>query len=223
LGRAVFRDTFELMKTKMNSTKLISATILLVLLSLATLAQDKNTGAVKGKVRVEKGSPAGVAVILSQGEREVARGTSDKHGDFMIARIAPGVYSVTLRKPGLTVGSIPNIEVKADKTRSLGDHLYLSIDEGSIAFIRGSVFTEAGRSVPYVRVELARILSGDSIEKIDTRVTSDTGEFVFRLPPDVAKYRVTVKADGAQPVSKDVDVDSAAVFRVALTLKPIPQ
>lgn len=207
----------------MRLTRLSFAAALLLLFSFVCLAQDKNTGAIKGKVRVEKGSPAGVAVVLSQGEREVTRATSDKHGDFMIARVAPGVYSVTLRKPGLTVGSIPNVEVKADKTRSLGDHLYLSIDEGSIAFIRGSVFTEAGRSVPYVRVELARILTGDSTEKIDTRVTGETGEFVFRLPPDVAKYRVTVKADGAQPVSKDVEVDSAAVFRVALTLKPIPQ
>ena len=207
----------------MRLNRLSFAAALLLLSSVVCLAQNKNTGAIKGKVRVEKGSPAGVAVILSQGETEVTRATSDKHGDFMIARVAPGVYSVTLRKPGLTVGSIPNIEVKADKTRSLGDHLYLSVDEGSIAFIRGSVFTEAGRSVPYVRVELARILTGDSTEKIDTRVTGETGEFVFRLPPDVAKYRVTVKADGAQPVSKDVDVDSAAVFRVALTLKPIPQ
>jgi hypothetical protein len=101
--------------------------------------------------------------------------------------------------------------------------LILGIDEGSIAFLRGSVFTESGRSVPGVRIELARILSENSVQKIDARVTGETGEFVFRLSPETAKYRVTAKAEGAQLVSKDVEIDSAAVYRVALTLKPVPK
>src|SRR5438128_1999377 len=121
---------------------------LLFVVSFACFAQDKTTGAIKGKVRVEKGSPAGVAVILRQGEREVTRATTDKHGDFQITHIEPGVYAVTLRKPGLSIGTVEPVEVKAGKTRALGDHLVLSVDEGSIAFIRGSVFTEDGRSVP---------------------------------------------------------------------------
>src|SRR5713226_2303085 len=193
---------------------------LLFLLSVTCLAQDNTTGAIKGKVRVEKSSPAGVAVILRRGEREVTRTTTDKKGDFVIARVAPGVYGVTLRKPGLSVGSIEPVEVKAGKTRTLGDHLILSIDEGSIAFIRGSVFTEAGRSAPGVRVELARVLGDGSVKKLDARVTNETGQFVFRLTPDVATYRLTLKADGAQPASQDVEVDGAAVYRRALTLKP---
>jgi hypothetical protein len=41
---------------------------------------------------------------------------------------------------------------------------------------------------------------------------------VFRLTPDVAKYRVTATAKNAQPVSKDVEIDGAAVYRVALTI-----
>jgi len=195
----------------------------LLLLTLACLAQDKTTGAIKGKVRVEKGSPAGVAVILRQGEREVTRTATDKKGDFLLARVAPGVYGVTLRKPGLSVGSIEPVEVKAGKTRTLGDHLVLAIDEGSIAFIRGSVFTEGGRSVPGVRIELARIVDESSTQKIDFRMTGETGEFVFRLPPDAAKYRLTFKADGIQPASQDVAVESAAVYRVAFTAKRTPK
>ncbi len=130
---------------------------------------------------------------------------------------------MTLRKPGLSVGSIEPVEVKAGKTRTLGDHLVLAIDEGSIAFIRGSVFTEGGRSVPGVRIELARIISESSVQKIDFRMTGETGEFVFRLPPDAAKYRLTLKADGIEPASQDVAVESAAVYRVALTAKPVPK
>src|SRR5712692_1832153 len=196
---------------------------LLFLLSVTCLAQDNTTGAIKGKVRVEKGSPAGVAVILRQGEREVTRTATDKKGDFVIARVAPGVYGVTLRKPGLSVGSIDPVEVVAGKTRTLGDHLVLSVDEGSIAFIRGSVFTEGGRSVPGVRVELARIVAENSMQKVDFRITGESGEFVFRLPPEAARYRLTLKGDGLEPASKDVAVDSAAVYRVALTAKPIPK
>lgn len=208
---------------RISSIRVISPAALLLLLAFASPAQDKSTGAIKGKVRVEKGSAAGAAVILRQGDTEVTRTTTDKKGDFLIARITPGVYGLTVRKPGLAVGSIENIEVKAGKTRSLGDQLVLSVDEGSIAFIRGSVFSEGGRSVPGVRVELARIIDEQSTEKLDSRVTGETGEFVFRLPPDTAKYRLTMKASGAQVDSKDVTVDGPAVYRVALTFRPAPK
>ena len=199
----------------------IRCTILVLLLALFAipgLAQDKTTGAIKGKVRVERGSPSGVAVILMQGDREVSRTATDKKGDFVISRVLPGTYSVKFRKAGLSVGTIDDVSIKAGQTRPLGDHLYLTIDEGSIAFIRGSVFSEDGRSVPGVRVDLER-LTGENSRKLDSRVTTETGEFVFRLPPEAAKYRVTLKADGTEPASKEVEVESAAVYRVALAYK----
>lgn len=206
----------------MTFRKTIFAATLLLLLSVACLAQDKTTAVVKGKVRVEQGSPSGVAVILFQGEQEITRSATDKKGEFTIAHVNPGSYTVTFRKPGLAVGSIPNLDLKAGQKRVLHD-LVLGIDDGSIAFLRGSVFTESGRSVPGVRVELARIVSENSVQKMDARVTGETGEFVFRLSPETARYRITVKAEGAEPVSKDVEVDSAAVYRVSLTLKPLPK
>ena len=206
---------------RLPRASLISAALLL--LSVPCLAQDKATGAIKGKVQVEQGSPIGVTVSLLQGEGEVTRTATDKKGEFAISRVTPGVYSVKFRKPGLSVGTIDSVEIKAGKTRSLSRGVVLSVDEGSIAFLRGSVFTESGRSIPGVRVELSKIVDENTIQKFDSRVTGETGEFVFRLPPDPAKYRVTVKAEGAQLVSKDVEVDSAAVYRVALTLKPVPK
>jgi hypothetical protein len=206
----------------MKFFKSLTTIAALLLFSFACLAQDKSSGAIRGKVKVEKGSPAGVAVIVQQGNREVARSATDKKGEFVVSHVAAGVYSVKFRKAGLAVGAFENIEVIASKTRALHD-IYLPIDEGSLAFIRGSVFTEAGRSVPNVRVELARIVSESSTQKIDARVTGETGEFVFRLPPDNAKYRLTLKADGIQPESKEVEVESAVVYRVALTLRPVPK
>ncbi|HEY0723819.1 MAG TPA: carboxypeptidase-like regulatory domain-containing protein [Pyrinomonadaceae bacterium] len=194
-------------------------------LSVATiaLAQDKSLGAIKGKVRVETGTPAGVTVVVRHGEKEVTRSSTDKNGDFLVSRLTPGIYGVTFRKPGLSIGSLEDIEVKAGKTRSLGDRLILTIDEGSIAFLSGSVFTANGRSVPNVKVDLLRILEDGNTKKIDGRVTTETGSFKFRLSPEPGKYRVSVKAEGSEPVTKDVEIDGAAVYRVALSLPAKPQ
>ena len=193
---------------------------MLVLLAVSGFAQDRSTGGIKGKVRVETGTPGGVSVIVRQGEREVARGVTDKNGEFVVPRLAPGRYGITLRKPGLSVGSLEDVEVKAGKTRSLGSRLVLSIDEGSIAFIRGSVFNQNDRSVPNVRIELAKIEGDGMARKIDGRVTNEIGSFVFRLSPEVARYRVTAKPNGGEPVSKDIEIDGAAIYRVALSIKP---
>jgi hypothetical protein len=180
--------------------------------------KDKSLGAIKGKVRVETGAPSGVTVVVRRGETEVTRGTTDKDGDFLISRLTPGVYGLTFRKPGLSIGSVEDVEVKAGKTRSLGDRLILTIDEGSIAFLSGSVFNANGRSVPNAKVELFRLLEDGSTKKIDGRVTTETGSFKFRLSPEPGKYRVSVKTEGAEPITKDVEIDGAAVYRVALSL-----
>jgi hypothetical protein len=201
-------------------TKTVIALTILVAAAAVSFAQDKSSGAIKGKVRVETGTPAGVTVVVRRGDAEVARVETQKNGDFLVSRLAPGKYGLTFRKTGLSIGTMEDIEVKAGKTRSLGDRLVLTIDEGSIAFIGGSVFTADGRSVPNAKVELGRIMEDGTVKKIDGRITTETGSFKFRLSPEAAKYRVSVKTGGAEPVSKDVEIDGAAVYRVALSLPP---
>ena len=185
-----------------------------------SVGQDRSLGAIKGKVRVETGTPGGVTVVVRRGQTEVTRSETQKNGDFVVSRLTPGIYGLTFRKAGLSVGTIEDVEVKAGKTRSLGDRLILTIDEGSIAFLSGSVFDVDGRSVPNTKVELFRILEDGSTKKIDSRVTTETGSFKFRLSPEAGKYRVSVKRDGAEPVTKDVEIDGAAVYRVALSIPP---
>jgi hypothetical protein len=204
--------------------KTILALVLTLMVTGIAFGQDKDKslGSIKGKVRVETGTAAGVTVVVRRGETEVTRVQTQKNGDFAVSRLSPGIYGLTFRKPGLSIGTIEEIEVKAGKTRSLGDRLILTIDEGSIAFLSGAVFSADGRSVPNAKVELARILEDGSTKKIDGRLTTETGSFKFRLSPDAAKYRVSVKYDGAEPVSEDVDIDGAAVYRVALNLPPKP-
>ena len=203
----------------MKHIKSVSVFLSLILLAAGVFAQDRSTGGIKGKVKVETGTPSGVSVIVRQGEQEVTRGLTDRNGEFVISRLAPGRYGLTVRKPGLSVGSIEDIEVKAGKTRSLNG-LWLPIDEGSIAFIRGSVFNQNDRSVPNVRIELAKIEDDGTVKKIDGRVTNEIGAFVFRLLPDAAKYRVTARPIGSDAVSKDIEIDGAAVYRIALSIKP---
>jgi hypothetical protein len=206
----------------MRFRKSLITNAIICLAATASLAQDKTLGNLKGKVRVETGTPGGVTVVVRRGNTEVTRVVTDKSGAFVVSRLTPGVYGLTFRKPGLSIGSIEDVSVKAGETRSLGDRLVLTIDEGSIAFLSGSVFSASGRSVPNAKVELARVLDDGSVKKIDGRVTTETGSFKFRLSPDVAKYRVSVKTDAAEPVSKDVEIDGAAVYRVALSLPPKP-
>ena len=101
---------------------------------------------------------------------------------------------MTLRKPGLQVGRLEEVEVRAGKVKSLKD-LYLPVDEGSIAFLRGSVYYPDGRSVPGARVELSHVAADGTLKRLDNRVTTEYGAFTFRLPPEPARYRVTVKAE----------------------------
>lgn len=215
----------------MNTHRLkIFLTLAALTLSLAAAgeaAQKKSkkpeptTGGIAGRIRVDSGAtPGNISVTVQQGDTEVSKTTTDARGNFEVQGLAPGSYGLTLRKAGLQVGRMENVEVRAGKTVSLKNHLFLPVDEGSIAHLRGSVFTAEGRGVGGARIELARIEEDGSLKKIDDRVANGYGMFAFRLPPARARYRVTAKADGMQVGTQDVEVDGAAIFRVAVTLTP---
>jgi hypothetical protein len=208
----------------LHKHKFIGAVFLLTLAAVSVAAQKNSaTGSIKGKVKTESGSAAeGVRVTARQNDRDAANATTDRKGQFEIAGLAAGRYNLTFRKQGLSVAEIKDFEVAAGKSRSLSGTLVLPVDEGSLVFVKGSVFTEEGRSIRGARVELARIQADGSIKKIDGRVSTESGSFSFRLPVETARYRVTAKMDGMTAASKDVEVEGAAVYRVALSLKPTP-
>ena len=209
----------------MSRTKKIVAALAAILLAAsASFAQDRGTGGIKGRVRLaNKEAAEGVAVTVRQGERQVARAVTDAKGEFAITNLAPGLYGLTFRKPGLSVGTMEGVEVKAGKTKSLPGKLFLTPNEASIARLAGSVFTEEGRSFPGVTVELARVSPDGTAKKIEGRLTSESGQFAFRVPPDKATYRVTIKPQGAAPQTKDVEIDGALVYRVAFSVARTPQ
>ncbi len=95
----------------------------------------------------------------------------------------------------------------------------MKIDEGTLALVKGSVFDERGRSFRGARVELSLVQPDGTLKKMGGRVSSqEVGSFQFRLTPEAARYRVTVRADGMQTATQDLEIDGAAVYRVALTL-----
>jgi len=119
--------------------------IITITLLAASLVQAQSTGGLKGKVKVEKGSPAGVAVVVRQGEREVTRVTTNGGGDFSVTGLVPGIYGLTFSQGRIERGRDREDQRQCRQATSL-NNLYLTIDEGSIAFIKGSVFGESGRS-----------------------------------------------------------------------------
>ena len=215
------------MRTDRLKTFLTLLALALSLASGVSAAQKKpkkpepTTGGITGRVRVDSGaSPSDITVKVMRGDEEVAQTTTNARGDFEVQGLAPGTYGLTLRKAGLQIGHMESVEVRAGKTVSLKNHLFLPVDEGSIAHLRGSVFTAEGRGLGGARIELARIEEDGSLRKIDDRVANGYGMFAFRLPPGRARYRVTAKADGMQAGTQDVEIDGAAIFRVAVTLSP---
>jgi len=207
----------------MRKSKAITLIITILLAATAT-AQDRSTGGIKGKVRAKgQGTVAGVSVTVRQHDREVARAVTDGKGEFVINGLAPGIYGLTLRKEGLSVGTLEDIEVKAKKVTGLPDRLVLTENEASVARLWSSVFNEGGFSIPNVRIELSRVEGDGTARKIDGRLTNESGQAVFRLSPNKATYRVTVKAEGKETQSKDVEIDGAAVYRVAFTLQGQPK
>jgi len=212
-----------------KSSRRLAAILLLAALAFAPCAsaQKKSkkptatTGGIVGRVRVDAGMSASeISVKVRQGDTEVAQTTTNLKGEFEVQGLAPGVYGLTLRKAGLQVGKMEDINVRAGKTVSLKDRLFLPIDEGALALVRGSVFNAEGRSFPGARVELARVEPDGTLKKLDDRVADVTGSFKFKLSPARALYRVTAKADGTQAATADVEVDGPAIYRVAVTLSP---
>jgi len=198
--------------------------VILLLAVSVSVALAQETGGVKGKVRTTKGEGiAGVSVTARQNSEDVKSATSDNKGNFELEGLKAGLYNIVFSKNGYSSGLMYNVEVKQKKTNNLGDRLVLTIDQGTQVIIKGTVFDQDGRSVAGAKVEIEKILSDGSTRKIGSGFTSyggaptARGEFTFKFSEGAAKFRVTASAGGAS-ASKEVEVSSAAIYRLAITL-----
>lgn len=202
----------------MKFVKISIFLILIVAFSFAAVfAQD--SGGIKGKVRTTRGDGiSDVTITARQNGEDIKSASTDKSGKFVLENLKTGIYNVVFTKNGFSSGLKYDVEIKKGKISDLGDRLILTVDQGTQVIIKGSVFSQDGRSVPGAEVKIERISANGSLQKINNIYTSESGEFTFRQPEGAAKFRVTASIKGAS-ASKEVEVGSAAIYRLALTLE----
>ncbi|MGD9628844.1 MAG: carboxypeptidase-like regulatory domain-containing protein [Pyrinomonadaceae bacterium] len=176
------------------------------------------SGAIKGKVRSNKGDGiANASVTARQSGKDIKTVRSNAKGDFLLAGLSTGVYSLVFDADGFQSGLLQGVEVKSGDTRSLGDRLVLMPDQGNQVIINGSVFYKEGTSLGGAKIEIERMNADGTSKKVTTLYTNIRGEFTFRQPQGSAKFRITAMFKGAEGV-KEVEVDTAAIYRLAITL-----
>ncbi len=201
----------------MKNVRFVSLLILTLVFSAAAFAQE--TGGVKGKVRTAKGDGiAAASVTARQNGADIKTVTADANGNFVLDGLKNGNYNLVFDKSGYSSGVLYNVEVKKNKVNNLGERLILNIDQGTQVIIKGSVFAPDGRSVGGAEIKIERVSGDGSVKKVGSSTASYSGEFTFRFPESAAKYRVTASAKGAS-ASKEIEVNSAAIYRLAITLE----
>ena len=187
---------------------------LIMLFAAVSLAQS---GGLKGKVRTNAGEAiSNASVTVSKEGRDVRSARSAADGNFEIRGLEPGFYSIRVEASGYATGTRPGIEIK-NKVRDMGDRLFLRVDQGTQVILRGSVFFKEGTSVTRAKVELEKVSADGTARRVAAADTNVSGEFIFRQPEGAARYRVTAKYNGVTGI-KEISVDNAAVYRLAITL-----
>jgi hypothetical protein len=200
--------------------KSFSSAVFLLLAAYCSLlaVHAQETGGAKGKVRSAKGDGIGGAAVTARlnGE-DVKTVKTDAKGNFEITGLAPGTYNFVFERAGYGSGIRYNVEIKSKDTKDLGDRLVLLVDQGTLVIINGSVYNQDGRSVTGAKVEIARVNEDGSTKKIGSGYSNYSGEFAFRQPETNAKFRITATMKGVS-ASKEIAVEGAAIYRLALTL-----
>jgi Cna protein B-type domain. len=179
----------------------------------------QETGGVKGKVRTTRGVGIPDATVTArQKGQDIKTVKTDSAGNFVLDGLEEGLYNLVFTKNGYSSGTLYNVEVKKKKVRDLGPRLILTSDQGTMVILRGSVFNQDGFGIPGVKIEIEKISENGSKRKIGSGYSREGGEFTFRFPEEIATYRVTASFKGVS-ASKDVTVEGAAVYGVAVTLE----
>jgi hypothetical protein len=199
-----------------NITKF--AVLLLAAILSASSANAQSTGGVKGKVKNMNGDGIGGATVTArQDGKDVRSTTADRKGSFRLDGLPEGTYNIVFEAQGYSSGAKFGVEIQSGKIRDLGERLILTVDRGTLVLVQGSVFYKDGTSVAGAKVQVEEIRPDGSKRSLGSASTSLSGEFTFRRKEGPARLRVTASHKGVS-ATKEVEVDSAAIYRVALTL-----
>lgn len=192
--------------------------LLLYAVCLMPAVYAQNTGGLKGKVRTMRGDGiAGATIAARQKGVDIKTGKSDGKGAFVLDGLEPGIYNVVFDAKGYSSGVRYGVEIKKNKIIDLGDRLILTVDRGMQVIIRGSVFFKEGTSASDVKVEIQKVNADGSVRKLGETMTNYLGEFGFSQPEGAAKLRFKATYKGGTG-TKDLDVDSAEIYRLAIRL-----
>lgn len=165
-----------------------------------------------------RGDTISSATITARRDSKDIRSTrSNEKGEFALNGLESGTYNVVFDAKGYSTGIKYGVEVKQNKTIDLGERLILQIDRGSQVVVEGILFFKDGTSVTAAEVKVEKVNADGSTKKLGTLMTNIRGEFTFRQPDGAAKYRMTAKYKDAT-ATKDIEVASAAVYRLAISL-----
>lgn len=172
----------------------------------------------KGKVKDNKGKGIPNAEVTArQDGKDIKSVKTDSKGNFVLDGLKSGKYNLVFEAAGYGAGLLTDVETVTGNIRELSDRLILSPDKGTFVIVTGSVFNQDGRSVTGAKIEAEKVFSDGSTKKIGSYYSNSAGEFSFRQPEGAAKIRVTATLKGAK-ISKEVEVDQPAIYRLALTL-----
>ena len=160
---------------------------------------------------------AGATVTARQNSQDIRSVKSNNKGEFQLGGLQAGSYNIVFDARGYSSGIKYDVEVKPDKIVDLGDRLIMQVDQGTLVIVRGSVFFKDGTTVTAAKVLIEKVNEDGSTQKIGTVNTNIFGEFSFRRPEGKATYRMTASYRDSK-ASKDIEVDSAAIYRLAISL-----
>jgi hypothetical protein len=176
-------------------------------------------GGIKGKVRNNKGNGIGGATVSARlNGKDVKTVTADSKGNFLMEGLKAGTYNISFDADGYAIGVKFGVEIKNGSVRDLGDRLILSVDQGTILVIKGSVFFKEGTSLTGAKVEIERINDDGSTKSLGSTYSNYSGEFSFRPPAGVTKVRITAKYKGVEGSKEIADMVNAGIYRTAITL-----
>jgi len=191
---------------------------LLALMSASTFAQS--LGNVKGRVSSVSGKRlANVTVTARQDGKNLKATKTGRAGKFRLNGLRPGRYNLVFEKNGFSGGVLYNVLIIAKKTNDLEKkRIFLTVDEGTLVIIKGSVFDQFGKSIWGAKITIREIISKKSSRKRFTDYSNISGGFSFRFAEGTRKFRITAKKKNVT-ASKEIEVSEAAIYRIALTLK----
>jgi len=203
------------MKIVQNS--LVGVVTILSFSIIAISAQG--LGNVKGRVTTPAGKKIQNVKVTARKDGKNHRSTStDRNGKFRLTGLKAGRYNLVFEKYGYSAGVLYNVLIKQNKTNNIENkNVFLTVDEGTLVIIKGSVFNQAGRSIYGAKVRIEEIRTDKVPRKKAVTYTSESGEFTFRFAEGTKKLRVTATARKVS-TSKEIEVSEAAIYRLALTL-----